>query len=320
MSTMNECNNHPAPPPPHMAKMLVLDSSEFIHRLLKVRLQYEKIEIHSAMSFVSGLDIARSIKPDVILMDIQLDGDESMDGFEALSELKSDALTRDIPVIFISGSTETMDRVRALELGAMDFVCKPFEVVELKARVRSALRVRSMVRMLSQKARIDGLTGLWNRSYFDARMEDEVASSGRHGRPLSLVICDIDHFKDINDQYGHPFGDEVLERFAQLLGSGRTSDISCRYGGEEFAMILPDTDRKQALQAAERVRAAIENEPWPNHPGLVVTASLGVVQYHVDLDPTLMVELADQALYLAKEQGRNRVEFSNWSNGHRSVA
>ena len=322
MSTTNDSRvkSSSFTPPAPFAKMLVLDGSEFIHRLLKVRLQYEKIDIHSARTFQSGLEMARTIDPDVILMDIDLGDGGSMDGFEALSELKSDAITRDIPVIFISGSTETMDRVRALELGAMDFVCKPFEVVELKARVRSALRVRSMVRMLSQKARIDGLTGLWNRSYFDARMADEVGSSGRHGRPLSLVMCDIDHFKEINDRHGHPFGDQVLERFAQMLGSGRTSDISCRYGGEEFAMILPDTDRKQALNAAERVRSEIERETWPGHPGLVVTASFGVVQYHVDLDPTLMVELADQALYIAKEQGRNRVEFSNWSQGHRSVA
>ena len=299
------------PPPPPQARMLVIDGSELIHRLLRVRLQYEKIELHSARGFTEGLEMARSIDPDVILMDIELGENDVMDGFEALSELKSDATTRDVPVIFISGSTETMDRVRALELGAIDFVCKPFEVVELKARVRSALRVRSMVRMLSQKARIDGLTGLWNRSYFDSRMDDEVASAGRHGRPLSLIICDIDRFKALNDRYGHPFGDEVLERFAQLLGSGRTSDISCRYGGEEFAIILPDTDRKQAIQAAERVRSALELETWPNHPELKVTASFGVVQYHVDLNPSQMVNQADQALYLAKQQGRNQVRVSN---------
>lgn len=323
MSTQNEPKTDlvpTIPPPPPLSRMLVIDGSELIHRLLKVRLQYEKIELHSARDFKEGLELARSIDPDVILMDIELGENERMDGFEALSELKSDANTRDVPVIFISASTETMDRVRALELGAIDFVCKPFEVVELKARVRSALRVRSMVRMLSQKARIDGLTGLWNRSYFDSRMEDEVASAGRHARPLSLVICDIDHFKALNDQYGHPFGDEVLERFAQLLGSGRTSDISCRYGGEEFGIILPDTDRKQAIQAAERVRHAIENEPWPSHPELTVTASFGVVQYHVDLDPSRMVAEADQALYQAKQQGRNRVEVANWSNDKRILA
>ena len=320
---MNPEPNHApgvSPPPAPVPKMLVIDDSELIHRMIRVRLQNEKMEIHSARGFSKGIGLARRIDPDVILMDIELGIDETMDGFEALAELKSDAETRDTPVIFISASTETMDRVRALELGAIDFMCKPFEVVELKARVRSALRVRSLVRVLSKKARIDGLTGLWNRSYFDSRMQEEIASAARHGRPLSLVICDLDHFKQLNDRHGHPFGDEVLERFAQLLGAGRPSDVCCRYGGEEFGVILPDTDQNQALQAAERIRASIELERWPSNPDLRVTASFGVVQYNVDLDAPGMVELADKALYQAKERGRNRVESNAGASGSRSVA
>ena len=248
------------PPPPPAPRLLVIDDSELIHRLLKVRLQFERMEIASAMNSEDGCHMARTCDPDVILLDIDMGIGDPMDGFEILSELKNDLVTRDIPVIFISASTETMDRVRALELGAIDFVCKPFEVVEIEARIRSALRVRSLVRMLSQKAKIDGLTGLWNRAYFDTRMEEEMASAGRHGRPLSLILCDLDHFKSLNDKHGHPFGDAVLERYAQLLSAGRSSDIACRYGGEEFALILPETDRKQALQAAERAREAIERE------------------------------------------------------------
>lgn len=308
------------PPPPPAPRMLVIDDSELIHRLLKVRLQFERIEIESAMSSKEGCRMARVVDPDVILMDIDMGIGDPMDGFEILSELKSDPLTRDVPVIFISASTETMDRVRALELGAIDFVCKPFEVVELKARIRSALRVRSLVRMLAQKAKIDGLTGLWNRSYFDSRMEEETASAGRHGRPLSLILCDLDHFKALNDKHGHPFGDQVLERYAQLLGAGRAEDVACRYGGEEFALILPEADRKQAIQAAERARRAIELEQWPDHPGLVVTASFGVSQYHVDLDSSSMVAAADQALYRAKELGRNRVEHAQVERDGRLVA
>ena len=309
-----------SPPLPPVPRLLVVDDSELIHRLLRVRLQYERIEIETASGSREAMRLIREFEPDVILMDIDLGVGDPMDGFEILSEIKSDPSTRDIAVIFISGSTETMDRVRALELGAIDFIGKPFEVVELKARIRSALRVRSMVRILAQKARIDGLTGLWNRAYFDARMEDELTASGRHGRPLSLILCDLDRFKSLNDEHGHPFGDEVLSRFAQILGSGRSSDIACRYGGEEFALILPDTDREEAIRAAERVRWAIEQEAWPDHPGLVVTASFGIAQYHVDLDQSRMVAAADQALYRAKELGRNRVEHAQPDLDQRLIA
>lgn len=314
---MSNLQSPPLPPPP---RLLVVDDSELIHRLLKVRLQFERIEIETASSSEEALRLIKEFEPDVILMDIDLGVGDPMDGFEILSEIKSDSSTRDIAVIFISGSTETMDRVRALELGAIDFIGKPFEVVELKARIRSALRVRSMVRILAQKARIDGLTGLWNRAYFDARMDEELIAAGRHGRPLSLILCDLDAFKGLNDEHGHPFGDEVLERFAQILGAGRSSDIACRYGGEEFALILPDTDREQALQAAERARWAIEGERWPDHPGLVVTASFGVSQYRVDLDQAMMVTAADQALYRAKELGRNRVEHAQPDLDERLIA
>jgi two-component system cell cycle response regulator len=314
---MPDLQSPPLPPPP---RLLVVDDSELIHRLLKVRLQFERIEIETASSSEEALRRIKEFEPDVILMDIDLGVGDPMDGFEILSEIKSDSATRDIAVIFISGSTETMDRVRALELGAIDFIGKPFEVVELKARIRSALRVRSMVRILAQKARIDGLTGLWNRAYFDARMEEELNAAGRHGRPLSLILCDLDAFKVLNDKHGHPFGDEVLERFAQILGAGRSSDIACRYGGEEFALILPDTDREQALQAAERARWAIEGERWPEHSGLTVTASFGVSQYRVDLDQAMMVTAADQALYRAKELGRNRVEHAQPDLDERLIA
>ncbi|MCH2143770.1 MAG: diguanylate cyclase [Phycisphaerales bacterium] len=314
---MSEQFSPPLPPPP---RLLVVDDSELIHRLLKVRLKFERIEINTASSSTEALQLVREFEPDVILLDIDLGVGDPMDGFEILSELKSDPTTKDIAVIFISGSTETMDRVRALELGAIDFIGKPFEVVELKARIRSALRVRSVVRMLAQKARIDGLTGLWNRAFFDARLEEEITAAGRHGRPLSLIMCDLDRFKSLNDQHGHLFGDQVIERFAQLLGAGRTTDFACRYGGEEFALILPDTDREQALQAAERVRCSIESEQWLDHPGLVVTASFGVSQYRVDLDQSLMVEAADQALYRAKETGRNRVEHAQPDLDERLIA
>ena len=294
-----------------LPKVLAIDDSELIHRLLRVRLQHEQIELHGSMVAVRGLEMARELQPDVILLDIEMEG---MDGFEVLQALKSDVDLQDIPVIFISATASMEDRVRALDLGAVDFVAKPFEVVELKARVRSALRVQHLVKMLAQKAQVDGLTGLWNRTYFDRRLAQEVSESIRHRRPLTLVMCDVDGFKKLNDERGHPFGDMVLERLAKILQSGRGSDIPCRYGGEEFGIILPNTSGSEALEVADRYRRAIEQETWPSAAGKVITASFGIAD--ISMLPGAqgvddLIAAADSALYKAKLNGRNRVEATN---------
>jgi len=304
---MNEVSVEPFQP--SIPKLLVIDDSELIHRLLRVRLQHERIEIHSALSAAEGLRQARILKPEVILLDIEMD---DMDGFEVLSHLKSDPDTQQIAVIFISATSDTMDRVRGLDLGAVDFICKPFEVVELKARVRSALRMQHLFAMLEQKAQIDGLSGLWNRRYFEQRLQQEVSEAVRHKQPVSLLMCDLDRFKRINDQYGHPFGDSVIERMAQLLSAGRSSDIACRYGGEEFGVILPNTGLAEAAEVAERHRAAIEAQVWSIDPELVVTASFGACDLDSVKGPQTaetIVVCADAALYRAKERGRNCVHL-----------
>jgi diguanylate cyclase (GGDEF)-like protein len=203
------------------------------------------------------------------------------------------------------------DRVRALDLGAIDFVEKPFEVVELKARVRSALRVQHLVKMLAQRAQVDGLTGLWNRTYFDRRLLQECSEAQRHGRSVSLVMCDVDGFKRLNDERGHPFGDMVLERLSRILQGGRGSDVACRYGGEEFGIILPHTAGMEALEVAERYRRSFEVETWHGAPGKVITASFGVAEMAAAGRPMSVADLvaaADAALYRAKLNGRNRVE------------
>ena len=290
-----------------LPKVLAIDDSELIHRLLRVRLQYEQLELHGALDAAEGIRLAYELRPDVILLDIEMKG---MDGFEVLQRLKADVELQDIPVIFISATASMEDRVRALDLGALDFVGKPFEVVELKARVRSALRVQHLVKMLAQKAQVDGLTGLWNRTYFDRRLGQESAEAFRHQRPLALVMCDLDGFKQLNDRFGHPFGDHVLERFAKVLQSGRTSDVACRYGGEEFGILLPHTGGTEAFEVAERYRRQIEALEWSGHQSLVVTASFGVADVSAAGRPVTADELvsaADTALYRAKTQGRNRV-------------
>ncbi len=291
-----------------LPRLLAIDDSELIHKILRVRLQHEQLELHSAMSGADGLRLAKELRPEIILLDIEL-GD--MEGFAVLQALKADAETRDIAVIFISAFSEPVDRVRGLDLGAVDFITKPFEVIELTARVRSILRLQSAMNMLAVKAQIDGLTGLWNRKYFDSRLESEFAESKRHGRPLSLIMADIDKFKSLNDGYGHPFGDLVLERFAKLLSSGRVSDVPCRYGGEEFGIIVPSGTVEEAREVADRLRERLANERWPRHEDLRVTASFGVADISCiesSMLPRAMVEAADRALYAAKHGGRNRVE------------
>jgi diguanylate cyclase (GGDEF)-like protein len=301
----------------HLPKVLAIDDSELIHRLLQVRLQYENLELHGALTASEGMRLARELRPDVILLDIEMEG---MDGFAALTQLKSDPDLQDIPVIFISATASMEDRVRALDLGAVDFVGKPFEVVELKARVRSALRVQHLLKMLAQKAQVDGLTGLWNRTYFDQRLSQEVAEAVRHHRPLSLVMCDIDGFKRLNDQHGHPFGDHVLETFAKQLQAGRTSDVACRYGGEEFGVILSHTGATEGMEVAERYRRALEATQWQGLDGLKVTVSLGVADLWSvpqGLSSEELLAEADAALYRAKSAGRNRVEGSSPCGGAR---
>ena len=288
--------------------VLAIDDSELIHRLLKTRLQGERLELHNATSSADGLKKAIALNPDVILLDIAIDG---MNGFELLEKLKEDPRTRNIAVIFISATSEAMDRVKGLDMGAIDFISKPFDAFELKARVRSALRTQHLVKMLEQKAQLDGLTGLWNRRYFDQRMIQEISEAKRYSRSLSLVLCDIDRFKRLNDQFGHPFGDFVLERVAQILSGGRTSDIACRYGGEEFGLILSSTNIEQGHEVAERLRIAIESIVWPGKQDLVVTASFGICDTESvgeETNPEAMLETVDSALYKAKQNGRNRVE------------
>jgi len=289
-------------------KVLAIDDSELIHRLLEARLQGENLELHSATSSEEGLKKAKLLQPEVVLLDIGLEG---MNGFELLTKLKEDNETQNIAVIFISATVEPMDRVRGLDMGAIDFITKPFDALELKARVRSALRTQYLVKMLEQRAQLDGLTGLWNRRYFDQRLEQEISEAKRHKRVLTLALCDVDRFKRLNDQFGHPFGDMVLEKVAQILSGGRTSDIVCRYGGEEFGLIFSSTNIERGREVTERLRVAIEEAAWPGNPDLVVTASFGVCDTECldgDLTPEAMLKAADMALYKAKQNGRNCVK------------
>ena len=289
--------------------ILVVDDSEMIHVLIGASLLSEGVEVLHAYDARSAKVLTREQKPDLLLLDLQL---PDQNGLAFLQELKDDVELNAIPVIFLTGTNDVPVKVQAFNAGAIDYITKPFDNTELRARVNSALRTKRYQDLLATRAQLDGLTGLWNRTHFDQRLADEVAVSQRHKRPVSLIMLDIDHFKRINDAYGHPFGDLVLRRIANLLaGCLRQTEIACRYGGEEFGIILRETDHTGAMIAAERIRSTIEAlELRFNTLTVRVTASLGVSSnehLEADFSPNQLLLAADECLYLAKQQGRNRV-------------
>lgn len=308
MSTTAEANTNAVEAPAEESKpiVLIVDDSKDVHRLLKARLRSEDLDFLSAECGAEGIQMARDNHPALVLLDLDMPG---MDGFEVLRAFKDAADTVDTPVIILSGMQGADDKVTAFDLGAVDYITKPFDISELRVRVRSALRLHQLVRMLGQRAQIDGLTGLWNRGYFDRRLSDEIALTQRHGHALSLVIMDADHFKSVNDNFGHPAGDAVLQGIAKMLRRElRQSDVACRYGGEEFAVIMPATRPEDAKHICERLRLACEAITWPRHPERRVTVSIGSVgaDSGTSIPAERWLEMADQNLYAAKRGGRNR--------------
>jgi diguanylate cyclase (GGDEF)-like protein len=290
--------------------VLVIDDSSDVHRLLDVRLRPEGLILHHALDAADGMAKAKDLKPDLILLDVDL---PLMTGFEICRALKEDPLTSQIPVIFLTGASEVYAKVQGFDLGAVDYVTKPFEPAELRARVRAALRTKRYQDILSARSHIDALTGVWNRAYFNQRMGEECFAAERYGRVVSLMMLDLDHFKTLNDSHGHPFGDMVLQGLGELLNTTlRATDAPCRFGGEEFALILTETDLEGARVGAERLRDQISGLAFQSGVKHVqVTASFGVACSNTFAKGTLsiigLVTAADDALYQAKHEGRNRV-------------
>lgn len=292
-------------------QILAIDDSPEIHELLRARLSSLDVEINTALNGEDGLAKAIDQLPDLILLDVVM---PNGDGFDVCRQLKANAETADIPIIFLTGATTIDQTVLGFDVGAVDYIQKPFDASELKARVRSALRTKRYFDMLAQRAMIDGLTGLWNRTQFDQRLHEEAQSAMRYDRPLALIMMDMDRFKSLNDSHGHPFGDQVLQAFGDVLHKvSRAFDWPCRYGGEEFAMILRETPLEGATVVAERIRSQVANldlackgQPVP------VTISLGVSSNELCMNPCdfsrdWLLNTADAALYAAKQAGRNQV-------------
>lgn len=290
-------------------KVLIVDDSPDALALAKARLAKEGLELIFAGGGIAGLADARREKPDLILLDVDM---PDMSGFDVCRALKGDPELCMIPVIFLSGSSQAEDKIKGLDVGAVDYVTKPFDAFELRARVNAALRTKHMQDMLVEYAKVDPLTGLANRRGLMERLAGEWARVQRHGGRLSFIMGDVDHFKRVNDTHGHTIGDRTLQAVAGAIADQcRRGDLPARYGGEEFAIVVTDEQGDGAAILAERCRQAVEAVKLDaGSDTIVATASFGVADAANADSPEALIRHADEALYRAKSAGRNRVEVS----------
>ena len=256
-------------------------------------------------------NIAEFGTPDLILLDVMM---PEMDGYEVCRRLKDVPEIKDVPVIFLTATSDVVDEKYGLRLGALDYIAKPFNIPVATARVQNYINLKIRTDLLESQAMLDGLTCIPNRRRFEEGLEREWRRAQRSGTPLSLIIADIDFFKQYNDHYGHGVGDVCLKRVATALieSSDRPSDLAVRYGGEKFAAILPETDLEGARTFAERFRALVEFMDIPHEHSSIsshVTVSVGLACRIPDAEttPTGLLGYADEMLSQAKKMGRNMV-------------
>ncbi|UCE85426.1 MAG: diguanylate cyclase [Deltaproteobacteria bacterium] len=292
--------------------VLIIDDDESIHPLTDAALEGVASRVLHATRPEDGIRIAMESPPSAILLDINL---PTMSGLQVCRHLKEFAGTRDVPVVFLTVSKGTRQVARALDCGGADYITKPFEIIELQARVRAALRTKRLIDMLKEQARIDALTGLGNRAAMENALAAASAAYERNKQPLALLLLDLDRFKDVNDEYGHGVGDEVLRRVGAVIRAGcRPYDVACRYGGDEFAIILHQAEEKHVERAAKRLLASIQQLVVPAGDAMLrLTCSGGLVYASGgprDVDTDTLIRAADAALYRAKEAGRDRLEIT----------
>ncbi|OAI06016.1 diguanylate cyclase response regulator [Methylomonas methanica] len=270
----------------------------------------DEYRIKVAVSGEAALEaIERQGPPDLILLDVMIPG---MDGYEVCRRLKSDPQTAAIPVIFVTAMNAATNEEYGLNLGAMDYITKPFYLPVVKARIRNHIRLKRMTDMLEAMAWMDGLTGIPNRRRFDQVLENEWKRAQRNQLPLALVMVDVDYFKAYNDCHGHGAGDICLRQVATILAASvsRSGDLVARYGGEEFVMLMPETDAEGAQRVSELLCRRVEAQQIPHtgssaSPWVTISAGFAVVVPALLQLPSELLDEADRQLYLAKESGRN---------------
>ncbi len=291
-------------------RVLIIDDDPNVVQTLSDILEAQGMRPLGALYGEEGIRLALEERPDVILLDSRMPG---ISGYDVCTRLKEEDATAHIPIIFLTGNDiQEENVVRGLELGAYDYITKPYRVAELLARIRVMARIKEAEQRMRELSVTDELTGLYNRRFLQQRLDEELSRARRYRLPLACVLLDMDNFKSVNDDYGHQAGDQVLRRVAQLIRSEcRREDIVARYGGEEFLVVLSG-DEQHALGLAERIRHRLENSSTRfADASVVVTASAGVAscpEQMTEGDAGALIHLADIALYRAKRAGRNRVE------------
>ena len=275
-----------------------------------IHLLRNQYALHVAKSGSIALEMAKSHQPDLILLDIIM---PEMDGFLVLKKLREDESTKDIPVIFVTGLSSVEDEEKGLALEVADYISKPFVPSIVKLRVSNQIRMVNYLRTIEHMSMTDALTNLNNRRSFNEKLQQEWHRAVREGSSISLIMLDVDYFKKYNDTHGHQQGDKVLQAISEVFAETikRSMDFTARWGGEEFAILLPATDLDGAVKVAEEIRVAVGDKEILLPDGSVskVTVSCGVneIKPGQDSDIDRFISDADKALYAAKEQGRNRV-------------
>jgi diguanylate cyclase (GGDEF)-like protein len=301
---------------PTGAHVLVVDDEPVAAREVANVLRGLGHRVTVSTSWTEALRCFSSENVDLVLMDAVM---PTVDGFKLTKIMRSRATTY-VPIVFLTGLIDDAAKAQCVAVGADDFLSKPIDPLELRVRLTAMLRIRSLTRDLEAKTRamtrlasVDGLTGVGNRRSFDERIAEELERCRSSGKPLSLLLLDVDHFKRVNDTHGHAVGDAVLVSLGRLLSElTRACDVPFRYGGEEFAVVASGTHSRQATFLAERLRSgfALRTRAATTCGGQTISIGLcGTDQLAPDVDASELVSAADSALYRAKGSGRNCVRM-----------